>query len=266
MYVERYGKGAEAFFALHGWGGDRRTFAPLAAHVPTHASLYSADLPGCGLSPAPREWSVAAVVDSVVEAVSDEGLGRVTLVGNCGGAVFALLAAQRMGMVVQRIVMIDPFAYLPRYFRLFVSEGFGRRAYNATFANPLGRWVTNQSLKSRRSGGADLTASFRAVDHEASRRYLALFAEAGGVEQFRNLRLPVDIAHGEKTFGAVKRSVAMWLDVLPHARVRRLAGAGHLPLEEATDELCDIIFGAEAGGASSGAGRDGSVEESEARS
>ncbi len=243
MFVERYGRGGEAYFALHGWGGDRRTFAPLAPFVPAFASLYSADLPGCGDSTAPREWSVSAVVGEIVEAVRALTTARVNFVGNCGGAVFALLAAQELGDKVGRVVMIDPFAYLPRYFRLFLAGDFGRHAYNATFANPLGRWLTNQSLRGRREGGGDLTASFADADHEVARRYLALFEEVGGVERFRGFDAPVEIAHGEKTFGAVKRSLALWREVLPHARVRELRGAGHLPIVEATEQVAYMIFG-----------------------
>ena len=247
MHVERYGGGAEAYVGLHGWGGDRCTFAPLAPHTPARASFYAADLPGCGLSIAPREWSVAAVADEIAEAVLRLGARGVTLVGNCGGAVFALLAAQRLAAGdIGRVVMIDPFAYLPRYFKLFASEGVGRHAYNATFANPVGRWVTNQSLRGRRAGASDLTASFAGVDHEVQRRYLALYDEVGGVERFRGFAPPVEIAHGERTLGAVKKSLALWRAALPAARVREVKGAGHLPIEEATGQIADIVFGAPA--------------------
>ena len=150
MFVERHGRGAEAYFALHGWGGDRHTFAPLAPFVPDTASLYAADLPGCGLSSAPREWTVGGVVEEIVGAVRELGAPRVTLVGNCGGAVLALLAARELGERAGRVLMIDPFAYLPRYFKLFNAGEFGWRAYEATFANPFGRWLTNQSLRGRR--------------------------------------------------------------------------------------------------------------------
>lgn len=242
MNVERHGAGAESYFALHGWGGDRRTFAPLAPHVPARASLYAADLPGYGVSPAPREWTVGAVVKEVVEAVVATGARRATLVGNCGGAIFALLAAQRLTEVVERVVMIDPFAYLPRYFSLFTSGEFGRRAYNATFANPVGRWITNQSLRGRRAGASDLTASFAEADHEVARRYLALFVEVGNVERFRGFDARVVIAHGEKTFGAVKKSLALWREVLPRASIRELRGAGHMPIEEATEQMAAIVF------------------------
>ena len=255
MYVERYGRGVEAYFALHGWGGDRRTFAPLAPLVPAVASLYSADLPGCGDSPAPREWAVGAVVAEIVEAMREANAARVNFVGNCGGAVFALLAAQELGDAVGRVVMIDPFAYLPRYFRLFLAGEFGRRAYDATFATPLGRWLTNRALSSKREGAGDLTESFAEADHEVARRYLALFDEVGGVEIFRGIETPVEIVYGEKTFGAVKRSLGLWRGVLPHALVRELRGAGHLPLEEATAEVAEVIFGTAAAAAAAAKSR-----------
>jgi pimeloyl-ACP methyl ester carboxylesterase len=245
VFVERYGWGPQVYFALHGWGGDRRTFAPLAPFVPEDASLYAADLPGCGDSPRPNAWTVGCVVEEVVWAVRATGAARVTLVGNCGGAVFALLAARELGALVERVSMIDPFAYLPRYFKLFNAGEFGRRAYDATFANPFGRWLTNQSLRGRRAGASDLTASFAEVDHEAARRYLALYEEAGSVEIFRGLQTPVEIAYGERTFGAVKRSLALWRDVLPRARVRVLLGAGHQPFVEVPAQLAEIIFGVE---------------------
>ncbi len=244
MFVERQGRGDEAFLALHGWGGDRTAFAPLVPFVPACASLYSTDLPGCGQSTPPRVWSAAAIVEEVVKAARTLEATHLSLVGNCGGAVFALLAAKALGKHVVRVTMIDPFAYLPRYFRLFLTGDFGRQAYNATFATPLGRWLTNQALRPRREGGGDLTATFADVDHEAARRYLAVFDEIGGVEIFRGLETPVEILYGEKTFGAVRRSLAHWRDVLPHARLHLLKGAGHLPLVEATAQVAEVIFGA----------------------
>jgi pimeloyl-ACP methyl ester carboxylesterase len=247
VFVERHGRGDEAYFALHGWGGGRHTFAPLAPFVPAGASLYSADLPGCGDSPAPREWSIEAVVGEIAESVEACTPGRLTLVGNCGGAAFAMLAAERLGEKINRVVMIDPFAYLPRYFRLFAAGEFGRRAYHATFANPLGRWLTNQSLRGRRDKTSDLTASFADADHEAARRYLVLFDRMGGVERFRGFAAPVDIAYGERSFGAVKRSLPLWSGALPQARLNEVPGAGHLPIEEATARVAELIFGGRPG-------------------
>ena len=244
MYVERYGTGRQTYLALHGWGADHTAFAPLVLHVPACAALYAADLPGCGRSPAPCEWTLAAVADEVSACVSAlAGAGdEVTLIGNCGGAVFALLAAQRLKESVQRVVMIDAFAYLPRYFSLFLSENFGRRAYDATFANPIGRWLTNQSLRGRRDAQTDLTASFASADHESARRYLALFAEVGRIAQFANVSATVEIVCGEKSFGAVRKSAVMWREVFPHARSHRLDGVGHTTIAEAAARVSEIVF------------------------
>jgi pimeloyl-ACP methyl ester carboxylesterase len=249
MYVERYGAGArELYFGLHGWSGDHRTFAPLAPHLPEGASLYSADLPGCGQSPAPQSLNAEWVAGEIAEAIGNvldaaRPRAQVTLVGNCSGAILGLLAAERIKERVSRLVLVDPFAYWPWYFRVFVSRSIGRHAYRSTFANPLGRWLTNQSLRSRRTAATDLTHSFGRIDHDVAQRYLALLAGVGGVERFESLRgLPVDIVYGERTFGAVKKSVRVWQSVWPGARAHVLEGAGHLPILEATEQLARIVF------------------------
>ena len=265
MYVKRYGAGErEFYFGLHGWSGDHGTFAPLAAHLPAGASLYSADLPGCGRSPAPPEWTPESVAGEIAEAVlaaldavpppqqqqqqQQEPRARITLIGNCSGAILGLLVAERIGPRVGRLVLIDPFAYWPWYFRVFVARSFGRYAYRTTFANPFGRWLTNQSLRGRRSAATDLTGSFGQIDHDVAQRYLALLAEVGGVERFESLRgVPVDIVYGERTFAAVKKSVGMWQNVWPEARAHMLDGAGHLPILEATAQLAGVVY--ESGGA-----------------
>ena len=249
MYVKRYGVGErEFYFGLHGWSGDHRTFEPLAAHMPAQASLYSADLPGCGRSPAPRSLTLESVTSEIVEAVEctladASARTRVTLIGNCSGAILGLLAAERIKARVGRLVLIDPFAYWPWYFRVFVAGSFGRHAYRTTFANPLGRWLTNQSLRSRRTAATDLTHSFGRIDHDVAQGYLALLAQVEGVERFESLRgVPVDIVYGERTFAAVKKSIVMWQSVWPQARTRVLRGAGHLPILEATRQLAHVVF------------------------
>ena len=255
MYVKRYGSGEKIFFGLHGWSGDHRTFAPLAANMPhSSASLYSADLPGCGRSAALPNLTSDSVTDEIVRAVLvvvPPGK-QVTLVGNCSGAILGLLAAMRIEERVNRLVLIDPFAYWPWYFRVFVTKSFGnfgRHAYRTTFANPFGRWLTNQSLRAHRTAETDLTNSFGRIDHDVAQRYLALLAEVEGIERFADLRrVPIDIVYGERTFGAVKKSIAMWQQIWPQARARMLAGAGHLPILEATAALSEIVFANSSGG------------------
>lgn len=250
MYVKRYGSGnRQTYFGLHGWSGDHRTFAPLAAHLSPDASLYSADLPGCGASPASATAHEALTLDRVTRDIAaavdniTPPRGRVTLIGTCSGAILGLLVAREIEAKLARLVLVDPFAYWPWYFRVFVNKNFGRHAYRTTFANPFGRWLTNQSLRGHRTAGSDLTNSFGAINHDVAQRYLALIAEVEGIEQFAALQsVPIDIVYGERTFGAVKKSLAMWQGIWPQARAHRLEGAGHLPILEATAALSRIVF------------------------
>src|SRR5512132_3005474 len=110
MHIERYGKGENIFFGLHGWGGDHSTFAPLAAVLPDAATLYAADLPGYGRSPAPHDWSIEAIADEVAAAIDATRAPRLTVIGNCSGAIVGLAAAETLGHRVERLVLIDPFA------------------------------------------------------------------------------------------------------------------------------------------------------------
>lgn len=243
MRVERSGTGSRSFLGLHGWASDGRVFAPLTPHIPSDVSFYSADLPGCGRSARPSTWSVADITAEIVSTVHEHGMKEVTIVGHCAGGIFGLFAARTAPAAIDRIVAIDPFAYLPGYFRLFLGDGFGRRAYQATFANPVGRWLTNKTLNAGLQNQTDMTASFGEVDHEVARRYLELFAAMGGLEQFSSVTTTVDLVYGEHTFNAVKKSVVLFQNAIPHARAIPLEGARHMPITEATVPLSRIIFG-----------------------
>ncbi len=241
MFIERSGSGRHAFFGLHGWSGDHHTFDPLVRHLPDDSAFYSADLPGCGQSPDPREWTVAAIADQIADAALRVP-APFTLVGNCSGALLGLEVAKRLGDRVERLVLIDILAVFPWYFRVFVAPGIGRYAYYSTFANPLGRLLTNLSLKPKRAESTDLTQGFARVNHATTQNYLQLFTTFPQPETFEGLVQPIDILYGEKTFRAVRESVGRWQAVWPQASAWELKNAGHLPILEATGQLSEILF------------------------
>ncbi len=243
MHVKRYGTGTEqVFLAVHGWAGNHRTFAPLARHLPDNASILAVDLPGYGKSSPPPEWRMESVVDGLVEAARQAPGGPITFMGLCSGAVLALMAAKETPERAARVVMIDPFAYVPWYFRIFLWGSFGYHAYHVTFANSLGRRFTNRSLARRRTGKSNLTKAFAQVDHSVTLSYLRMFNTVDAVGPFKEMRLPIDIAYGERTFAAVKDSVKQWRAQWPQARAWELPGAGHQPIEEAGASLAEVVF------------------------
>lgn len=246
MYVERYGEGPRSVLALHGWSGDHRTFEPLRPFLPSSVTLYAPDLPGCGLSKPPREWRLQSLVSELAELAWTLP-GPLTLVGNCSGAILGLCLARRLRdeggrQAIERIVLIDPFAYWPWYFRVFASRRIGPRAYWFTFRNPAGRRLINLALSARRKPDTDLTAGFRSCPQEAALAYLRMLGEIREVSEFAELDAPVRILYGERTFRAVRRSLPMFARLWPAVEIRQIPGAGHLPLKEAPLAVAASIF------------------------
>jgi len=168
-----------------------------------------------------------------------------TLVGNCSGALIGLAALEarpHLQARVERMVLIDPFAFTPWYFGIFVFPVLGRLFYHSTFANPLGRWLTNLSLRGKRTEETDLTHSFERIDHQVSYRYLELLTSIGSIERWSGILIDTDIVHGERTFGAIRESIGMWRAIWPHIRIHELPAAGHLPILEATEDVRQILF------------------------
>lgn len=250
MYFAKYGSGGNVIVGLHGWSGDHTTFAPLLKYLPPAVTFYCVDLPGSGKSPPPEKWEVSSYVCQVANELARLSSNPLTLIGSCSGGLLCLfitkyLTSTDRAATIKRIVLLDPFAYLPWYFQVFVSPSMGKvgwYAYSTTFANPLGRWLTNLSLRKQRAEVTNMTGSFARVNHQATYQYLKLLAEGGPAEQFKDLLVPIDILYGENTFAAVKKSVQQWEDIFPETNCYLLKGVGHLPLEEATDRVATILF------------------------
>jgi pimeloyl-ACP methyl ester carboxylesterase len=182
------------------------------------------------------------VAEQVAGALRNLDRDRFTLVGNCSGAIVGLHLARKMRERIDRLVMIDPFAYMPWYFGLFLRGQFGRRAYDATFASRLGRTLTNSALQHKRTVDSHLTSSFAEVNHDTVYRYLQMLDENCNYRQFADVDVPITLIHGERTFAAVKRSIDLWSILWPLAERYELKDAGHLPLEETPQQLASILF------------------------
>ncbi len=230
------------YLGIHGWGGDTTTFEPLLEFLPDSVRILSIDLPGYGESPVLTEWSPAVIADRILATLDHHGLDQVTLLGNCSGAAFGLVAVERAPERFERLVLIDPFAYFPWYFRLLVMPYLGPVFYWSSFANPIGRWITNSGLANHRTDDSDLTGSFEQIDHAVVYKYLRMLRGIGAYTRFSGFEMPIDIVHGEKTFGAIRKSVGLWKQVMPQARVSELTGAGHLPIEETPEALAAAAF------------------------
>lgn len=126
VFIRQYGNGLDPCFCLHDWNGDHRNFAPLLPHLPSGARLYSADLPGCGLSPAPKDWDLETVTAELAAAFQSVDAQPMTLVAEGIGALLGLRAALKQPKLFRRLILIDAFASAPWYFPLTADRDYQR--------------------------------------------------------------------------------------------------------------------------------------------
>ena len=249
MFIQQTGRGPQTVVGLHGWSGDHHTFDPLLGEMPEDYRFYALDLPGCGKSALPQKWEMRSLACEVAQEVIELNRKNMTLMGSCSGGILAVFVSRELirmgkGDMVKRLVMIDPFAFCPWYFQLFLVPVAGPCMYAAAFANPIGRWITNLFLQDKRAEDTHLTRAFAEVNHRVVWKYLKMLSECGRPDQFRGLNLPVDILFGEKTFFSVRKSVRDWKEALPQAKLIKLKGVGHLPIDEGTKKMAEMVFSA----------------------
>lgn len=240
---QTWGSGDRIFLMLHGWGGSHRTFLPIRGFIPPDSTVYVPDLPGYGKSTAPDDIKLeefaTAIIDQTPIISNDK---PISIVGNCSGGAIGAEIAKIHPKIIQRLFILDPFAYVPWYFKIFLAGQFGKNAYLATFGSSIGRYLTNRSLKSKRSGDVNLTSSFKNIDHEVSYKFFKMLCAVVAKDRYSNIDVPTELIYGEKTFGVVKSSITMLSNIWPEAQVRQLDGVGHLPIEEAPKKLASLVF------------------------
>ncbi len=241
MYFKTHGSGDHLVVALHGWTGDHSHFDAFARHLPEGVRMAAFDLPGFGRSPAPQSWDMRDVGHDLAEVINTLDYETLTLLTNCSGAYPAIRAVEHVARKPARLVMVDSFAYAPKYFRVFTNRKWGHHAYRTTFANPVGRRLTNAALRKQKQGGG-ITDDFRRVNHENTLAWLRACVDLGDCTQFADVELPTLIIWGEDSFGAVRKSVPMWLKTWPHAQTLELKGGGHLVIQDCAAQIAQAAF------------------------
>ncbi|MDY7037358.1 MAG: alpha/beta hydrolase [Thermodesulfobacteriota bacterium] len=242
MYVKVYGEGDQQYLCFHGWGGDHREFAPLARYAPAGICMHCVDLPGYGRSPRPRKWEMKVITQEALGYLEKCDITSSILIGFCSGVGLALTLGSIAPGRVRRIFMIDPFAFVPFYFKLFLWGEFGRRAYNTTFEKSIGIKITDWVLKRLQKSDADFTNAFVELDHNVTLRYLQLLHRIDVRREFSGLKMDVDILYGKYTFDSVRRSVDIYKSLLPQIKTHELDDVGHLPMIKDARQLAEAIF------------------------
>ena len=205
IYFKKFGSGPKKYLGISGWGGNNNTYTPIIQYIPKDVTFISFDIQGFGRSENPENWEIRNICSEIIEEL---GVNEQTnLVGNCTGGVLGLEICRLMNYKIKKLVMIDPFIYTPWYFWLLVNRYFGEKAYMATFASKIGRYISNLLLKSKRNEETNLTEHFAEMDHTNSYSFLKMMHHHKGLSIYSELSNNLSVIHGDKTFNAVKKSL-----------------------------------------------------------
>ena len=242
IYHNKFGINSNKIIVgIHGWGGTNNTFLPIQKKLNDEFTMINFDLPGYGKSKKPSSWDLENIVDSLAVEINKITSKEVDILGNCSGALISILLSKSKKIKVGNLYLIDPFSKAPWYFRIFTNKIIGDYAYSITFQNPLGRIFTNLSLRKKRKEDTDMTSSFKNVDKETSINYLKMLIELEGTDVMKNISCKPVIINGENTFKDAIKSVDYFTDIWPDLDVIKIKDAGHLPIEESTEKIIEIV-------------------------
>ena len=242
IYHNKFGINSNKIIVgIHGWGGTNNTFLPIQKKLNDEFTMVNFDLPGYGKSKKPSSWDLENIVDSLAVEINKITSKEVDILGNCSGALISILLSKSKKIKVGNLYLIDPFSKAPWYFRIFTNKIIGDYAYSITFQNPLGRIFTNLSLRKKRREDTDMTSSFKNVDKETSINYLKMLIELEGTDVMKNISCKPIIINGENTFKDAIKSVDYYTDIWPDLDVIKIKDAGHLPIEESTEKIIEIV-------------------------
>lgn len=243
LHADEAGSGTETLVFLHGFGGDRLAWRAVQDHFSRTCRTLAYDLPGHGLS---AEWPEAGPPKVAVRAVLDDlgrrGIGRAHLVGHSMGGAVAVLIALAEPERAASLCLLAPGGFGPEInMRLLYRFAAARTAgeFRAALEGLYG-WTSPISEEM-----IGLCVASRPDDSVSERltRMAGMLARDGkqGViprDRMAELAMPVSVMWGELDNVLPFRHTR---DLPPNFALYRLAGKGHMLIDEAPEAVISII-------------------------
>ncbi|MER5877672.1 alpha/beta fold hydrolase [Streptomyces sp. NPDC060235] len=239
----RVGTG-EPLLLLHGIGHHRQAWDPVVPLIAGERDVIAVDLPGFGASPALPDGlthdlsTVVPVLGALCEAL---GIERPHVAGNSLGGLLALELGREK--LVRSVTTFSPAGFWSPVERryafgvLLAMRQAARRmplpVIERLSRSAAGRTVLTSSIyarPARRSPEAVVAETLALAQAEAFTETL----RAGTTVQFTDdiPALPVTVAWGTRDRLLVRRQGVRAKQIIPRARLVRLPGCGHVPMND----------------------------------
>ena len=218
---------------------------------------------GCGFSDKPQDYSYTLTthIDNLEKLVGFLGLKNITLVVHDWGGAIGMGLAVRKPELIKRLVLFNTASFLSMDIPLRI--GLCRMPLLGTilirYLNLFVRGVLRFGLKRRERLTQNVRAGYLAPYDTFENRIANLkFVQDIPMEQAvpsysviqsieRNLKqfdvYPILIIWGSEDFCFNVKFLNKWREIFPRAEVREVYNAGHLVVEDASDEIIPWIEG-----------------------
>ncbi|MFJ8822378.1 alpha/beta fold hydrolase [Streptomyces sp. NPDC102467] len=250
---ERAGVG-EPLLLLHGIGHHWQAWQPVLQILAAERDVIAVDLPGFGTSPALPAgfaYDLSSVVPVLAAFCRELGIDRPHVAGNSLGGLLALEMGREK--LARSVTALSPAGFWTeaerRYaFGTLLAMRQGARAMPLPLVERLSRSAVGRAALTgtiyarpgRRSPEAVVAETVALRDATGFRETL----EAGRAVLFRDdvPEVPVTIAWGSRDRLLVRRQGVRAKQVLPGARLVKLPGCGHVPMNDDPALVARVIL------------------------
>lgn len=269
LHWKDYGGAGRPLLMVHGLGGSTANWDFLGPRLGRRTHAVAVDLPGFGLSPPGKDWSLGTHTNAIVDVIDHVG-APVVLMGNSLGALLCELVAAARPDLVAALVLIspatpptfpDPYIYWPNARRLVLNAtpGLGPALSKRMVGSMTSRELINDSLQriTHKPGRVPMEMVEAFVDIAEKRRHLPWAADAVPktgqsirnyflkrrrfVAMIRDIKAPTLVIHGVAD-RIVSRTWVEWLCHLrPDWDLVQLEDTGHTPQIDAPVRTLSVI-------------------------
>lgn len=248
-YIES-GKG-EPLILVHSAGQSLYTFNKLISKLSLKYRVIALDLAGHGYSELPNyfDYSIADHAESLARFMDAMGIETAHFLGFSMGADFVLMLASLHPERVDKVIAIAPggvTAAMPFSIRLLESGIFGPLAGSVFSRKNVGKLINECTFDHTilKEHDVDQYANpFQNPDvRYGVRRTVNAFDEDDALEVLRSVEAETLLLWGDEDKWHPLDMRDEYLAALPNVKFQLVRNSGHLPHEERSDRVCELVF------------------------
>ena len=252
LHVNEFGSGAPLLL-IHGWGMHSGLWGGIAEHLAQHFHVLAVDLPGHGHSSRMVENGSPFTLDSIVDELSAQFTGPLTVCGWSLGGQIALRWAMRHPQQVNRLVLAAStpcFVRQPDWPCAMVAETLAEfaAALQQNYALTLRRFLALQVRGSEQE--RELLATLRSAlfsrgepDLTALRSGLEILRDCDLRSALPEIKQTALVIAGERDTLTPPPAAQYLAAQMPDAQLAIIKGAAHAPFLSHPEEFVKHIVG-----------------------